>query len=135
MGLGGITSNGLDARDFSTQAHEDNNKKPYITNSPELISSSTNHHPTLEKQNPNVNDNSDTNKDSNLGVDSAHINDKSTFGNHQSTNTSSHLVLPDTTTNILADNNINIPKQPSKEFQNWNNLYNFPTKNVGQFTN
>ena len=133
--LGGITSNGLDARDFSTRAHEDNNKKPYHTNSPDLISSSTNNHHTLEKQNPSVCNNSDTNKDSNLGVDSANINDKNTFGNHHSTITTSHLVLPDTTTNILADNNSNIPKQPSKEFQNWNNLYNFPTKNVGQFPN
>ena len=139
--LGGITSNGLDARDiYQTEVNEDN-KKIHHANSPNLISSSTNNNRQKENSNSNYsvcNNNSDTNKDSNHGVDCASsVNGKkSTVENYQGTITSSHLVLPDTTTNILADTSNTIPYNQTKEYQNsWQNFYNqYPNKANGQIT-
>ena len=139
--LGGITSNGLDARDiYQTEVNEDN-KKIHHANSPNLISSSTNNNRQKENSNSNYsvcNNNSDTNKDSNHGVDCASsVNGKkSTVENYQGTITSSHLVLPDTTTNILADTSNTIPNNQTKEYQNsWQNFYNqYPNKANGQIT-
>ena len=139
--LGGITSNGLDARDiYQTEVNEDN-KKIHHANSPNLISSSTNNNRQKENSNSNYsvcNNNSDTNKDSNHGVDCASsVNGKkSTVENYQGTITSSHLVLPDTTTNILADTSNTIPNNQTKEYHNsWQNFYNqYPNKANGQIT-
>ena len=132
--LGGITSNGLDARTFSIEANEEN-KILQHTNSPDLISSSTNNKIQKEKNLSSVcNSNSDIDKVLDIGVEhcASIVNNKGTVCNQQSTITSSHSVLPDTTTNILADTNSNLPKQ-FKEYQNWQNLYNHPNKNAGQF--
>merc|ERR1712223_207292 len=136
--LGGITSNGLDARgDISTQINEDCSKNS--TYSPDLISSSTTIQ-NIQKENNlsvcsnNSNKNGDFNKDFGTSVSCANVNDRnSNLSSGQNTIiTSSHLVLPDTTTNILADTSSNsIPKQP-KDYHNWNNTNSFPAKHGGQ---
>merc|ERR1712223_1405012 len=138
MGLGGITSNGLDARgDISTQINEDCSKNS--TYSPDLISSSTTIQ-NIQKENNlsvcsnNSNKSSDFNKDFGTSVSCANVNDRnSNLSSGQNTIiTSSHLVLPDTTTNILADTSSNnISKQP-KDYHNWNNTNNFSAKHSGQ---
>ena len=136
--LGGITSNSLDARgDISTQINEHNSKNS--TYSPDLISSSTTI-PNIQKENNlsvcKNNNSSDNNKDFDPSVSCANVNDRDcTISSGQNTIiTSTHSVLPDTTTNILADNNSNNTSKHTKEYQHWNNSYNFSAKQGQQFT-
>ena len=62
------------------------------------------------------------------------MNNKDITNNQQSIVTSP-LVLPDTTTNILADaSSNNFPKR-QQDHANWNSPYNYNPKNLGQFGN
>ena len=120
--LGGITSNGLDAPNYSPDIQQTLDRHNTSNNS-NLISSSTTNNSNPRIENPEeCNINSDNNLKGLQNTSEKQLVDVNSNSNQ--TVTPSSLVLPDTTTNTSVDaTNGNVTKQQD-HCSNWNKLYN-----------